>query len=78
MHTTTSIDTTFLKDICISLFLDLLALKFKQSCVDFKPQNGQIRVLDSQTSDSEILDLESTDFHNSSSRINRSHEGERP
>jgi hypothetical protein len=55
-----------------------MALRFKQSCADFRPQNGQIKVPDSQTPDSEILNLESPDFLNSSSRINRLHEGERP
>jgi hypothetical protein len=38
------VDPTFLKDIRVSLFSDLLALKFKQSCVDFRPQNGQIEI----------------------------------
>jgi hypothetical protein len=72
------VDPTFLKDILISLLSDLLALKFKQSCADSRPQNGQIEVLDSQTPDSEILDLESPDFQNSSSRIHRSYESKRP
>jgi hypothetical protein len=72
------VDPTFLKDICINLLLDPLALKFKQSCVDSRPQDGQIKVPDSQTLDSEILDPESPDFLNSNSRIHRSHEGERP
>jgi hypothetical protein len=71
-------DPIFLKDIRISLLLDPLALKFKQSCVDFRPQDGQIKVPDSQTPDVGILDLESSDFLNSNSRIHRSHEGERP
>jgi hypothetical protein len=48
LHITISVDPIFLKDIRISLLLDPLALKFKQSCVDFRPQNGQIKVLDSQ------------------------------
>jgi hypothetical protein len=65
-------------DIFVSLLLDPLALKFKQSCADFRPQNGQIEVSDSQTPDSKILDLESPNFLNSSSRIYKSHEGERP
>jgi hypothetical protein len=77
LHTTTIGDLAFLKDIRISLFSDPLALKFKQSCADFRPQNGQIKVLDSQTPDLENLNPESPDFQNSSSRINRSHEGER-
>jgi hypothetical protein len=51
-------DPIFLKDIHISLLLDPLALKFKQSCISSRPQNGQIEVLDSQILDSEILDLE--------------------
>jgi hypothetical protein len=73
-----SVDPTFLKNICIRLFSDPLALKFKQSCTDSRPQNGQIEVQDSQTPDSEILDPESPDFLNSSSRIHISHKGERP
>jgi hypothetical protein len=55
-----------------------LALKFKHSCVDSRTQNGQIEVPDFQTPDSEILDLESPDFQNSSSWIHRSQEDERP
>ena len=78
VKTTTSIDPVFLKDIHISLLSDLLALKFKQLCADFRPQNGQIKVLDSQTPDLEILDPESLDFHNSNSQIHRSQEGKRP
>jgi hypothetical protein len=39
VHTTTSMDPAFLKDICISLLSNPLILKFKQSCVDFRPQN---------------------------------------
>jgi hypothetical protein len=60
------------------LLSDPLALKFKQSCADSRPQNGQIEVPDSQTLDSEILDPELLDFLNPSSRVHRSHEGERP
>jgi hypothetical protein len=52
LHTMTSVDPTFLKDIRVSLLSDPLALKFKQSCADFKPQNGQIKILDSQILDS--------------------------
>jgi hypothetical protein len=37
-------DPTFLKDSHVSLLSDLLALKFKQSCADFRPQNGQVKV----------------------------------
>jgi hypothetical protein len=55
-----------------------LALKFIQSCTDSRLQNGQIEVPDSQTLDLEILDLESPNFLNSSSRIHGSYEGERP
>ena len=62
LHTTTSGNPTFFKDIRISLLLDPLALKFKQSCVDIRPQNGQIEVPDSQTLDLEILDPKSQDF----------------
>jgi hypothetical protein len=47
-------DTTFLKDTRISLFSDLLALKFKKLCADFMPQNGQIEVPNSQTPNLEI------------------------
>jgi hypothetical protein len=36
-------------------------LKFKQSCADFRPKNGQIKVPDFQTPNSEILDMESMD-----------------
>jgi hypothetical protein len=77
------VDPTFLKDIRISLLSYPLALKFKQSCIDSRPQNGQIEVPDFQIPDfqipdSEILDLESLDFLNSSSWIHRSHEDERP
>jgi hypothetical protein len=61
LQTTTSLDPTFLKDIRISLLSDSLALKFKQSCTDSRPQNSQIKVPDSQTPDSEILDPESID-----------------
>jgi hypothetical protein len=57
------VDPTFLKDIRISLLSYPLALKFKQSCIDSRPQNGQIEV---------------PDFLNSSSWIHRSHEDERP
>ena len=78
LQTTILVDRTFLKDICISLLSDPLALKFKQSCVDSKPQNSQIKVPDSQTPDLKILDLEFVNFLNPSSRIHRSHEGERP
>jgi hypothetical protein len=78
VYTTPSMDPIFLKDICISLLSHLLVLKFKQSCVDFRPQNGQIEVQDSQTPDLGILDLESPDSLNSNSRIHRSHEGEKP
>ena len=39
IHTTTLVDSTFLIDIKVSLLLDPLALKFKQSCAHFKPQN---------------------------------------
>ena len=76
--TITSIDSIFFKDICISLLLDPLALKFKQSCIDSRSQDGQIKVPDSQTLDSEILDLDFPDFLNSSSRIHRSYKDERP
>jgi hypothetical protein len=71
-------DPTFLKDISISVLSDPLALTFKESCADSRPQDGQIEVLDSQTPDSEILDPESPNFLNSSSWIHRSYEGERP
>jgi hypothetical protein len=74
----TSVDLTFLKDICVSLLSDPLALKFKQSCVDSRPQDGQIKIPDFQTLDLEILDPDFPDFLNSSSRIHRSHEGKRP
>ena len=67
LHIITLVDSIFLKDICISLLLDPLAFKFKQSCTDFRLQNGQIEVLDSQILDSKILDLESSNFLNSSS-----------
>jgi hypothetical protein len=77
LHTITSVDPTCLKDICISLLSDPLALKFKQSCADFRPQNGQIEVLDSQILELEILNLESPDILNSNSRIHRLHEDER-
>jgi hypothetical protein len=77
-RTTISVDPVFLKDIYISLLSNLLTLKFKQSYADFRPQNGQIEVPDFQTPDLKILDPESLDFYNSSSRINRSQEGERP
>jgi hypothetical protein len=71
-------DPTFLKDICISILSDPLVLKFKQSCINFKPQNGQIKVPNSQTPDLEILDPESSDSLNYSLQIYRSYEGERP
>jgi hypothetical protein len=61
----TSIDPILLKDIRVSLLSNSLALKFKQSCTDFRPQNDQIKVPNSQTPDSKILDLESLDFLNS-------------
>jgi hypothetical protein len=41
---------------------DPLALKFKQSCADSRPQNGQIKVPNSQIPDSEIQNPESPDF----------------
>jgi hypothetical protein len=78
LHTTTSVDPAFLKDICISLLSDPLALQFKQSCVAFGPQNGQIEVPNFQTPNSEILNPEFLDSLNSNSWINRSHEGDRP
>jgi hypothetical protein len=62
LHITTVGDLAFFKDIYVSLLLDPLALKFKQSCTDFRPQNGQIKVPDSQTADLEILDPKSLDF----------------
>jgi hypothetical protein len=77
-HTTIIGVPTFLKDIHVSLLSDPLALKLKQSCVDFRPQNGQIEVPNFQTLNSEILDLESSDFQNSNSRIYKLQEGERP
>jgi hypothetical protein len=77
VHTTTSVDSTFLKDIIrVSLFSDLLVLKFKQSCIKFLPQNDQIEVLDFQTPNSEILNPESPYFLNSNSWI--PHEGKMP
>jgi hypothetical protein len=72
------VDPTFLKDIYVSLFSDPSALKFKQSCADSRLQNGQIEVPNSQIPNSEILDPEFPDFQNSSSRIHRLQEGERP
>jgi hypothetical protein len=78
VNTTILVDPLFIKDICISLFSNPLALKFKQSYADSKPQNGQIKVPDSQTPDFDILNLESPDFQNLSSQIHRSQEGERP
>jgi hypothetical protein len=72
------VDPIFLKDIRVSLLSNPLALKFKQSCTISRPQNGQIEVPDSQTPNLEILDPEFLDLLNSSSRIHRSHEGERP
>jgi hypothetical protein len=44
IYTTTSMNSTFLTNICVSFLLDPLALKFKQSCIDFKPRNGQVEV----------------------------------
>jgi hypothetical protein len=55
-----------------------LALKFKQLYADFRPQNGEIEVPDSQTLDLEFLDPEFPDSLNSNSWIYRSYEGERP
>ena len=78
MHTMTSVDLAFLKDICVNLLLDPLALKFKQSCTNSIPQNDQIKGPNSPILDSEILDPESQDFQNSSLRIHRSQKGERP
>jgi hypothetical protein len=78
LKTTISVDPALFKNICISLISDPLALKFKQSCADFRLQNGQIEVPDYPTPDSEILDPESPDFQNSSSQIHRSQEDERP
>jgi hypothetical protein len=78
LQTTTSMDPIFFKDIRLSMLSDLLALKFKQSCVDFRPQNGQIEVPNSQIPYLEILDPEFPDFLNSNSRIQRSHKGTRP
>jgi hypothetical protein len=72
------VDPTFLNDICVNLLSDPLALKCKQSYIDSRSQNGQIEIPNSQTLYLEILDLESLDFPNYSSRIHRSHEGERP
>jgi hypothetical protein len=40
IYTTISVDSIFLTNIYINLLSDLLALKFKQSCVDSKAQNG--------------------------------------
>ena len=61
MHSTTVGESTFLKDICVSLLSDHVALKFKQSCADFRPQNGKIEVPNFQTPNSKILDPESLD-----------------
>jgi hypothetical protein len=72
------VDPIFLKDIRVSLLFDRLALKFKKSCTNSRPQNGQIEVPDFQIPDLEILDPKSPDFQNSSSQIHRSHEGKRP
>jgi hypothetical protein len=77
------VDLTFLKDIRVSnkYAFRSYVLKFKHSYVDFRqirPQNGQIEAPNSQTLDLEILDLESPDFLSSSSRIHKSHKGERP
>ena len=74
----TSVDPTFLKDICVNLLSDLLALKFKKSCVYFRPQNSQIKVPDFQTSNSEIPDPKSPNFQNFNSQIHSSQEGEKP
>jgi hypothetical protein len=68
LYSITLVDPTFLKDISIILLLDPLALEFKQLYADFRSQNGQIKVADFQTPDLEILDPESSDFLNSSSR----------
>jgi hypothetical protein len=78
LRTTTSMDPTFQKDIYISLFSNPLVLKYKQLCVDFRPQNGQIEVPDFQTPDLEILDPESPDFLNFNPRIHKSHDCKRP
>jgi hypothetical protein len=56
------VDPTFLKDIRVSLLSNPLALKFKKSCTDFRPQNGQIEVLDFQIPNLEIINSESLDF----------------
>ena len=71
-------DSTFLKNIHISMLSDPLALKFKQSCADFILQNGQIKVLDFQILELEILDPKSPDYLNSISWIYRSHKDKRP
>jgi hypothetical protein len=68
LYSITLVDPTFLKDISIILLLDPLALEFKQLYADFRSQNGQIKVADFQIPDLEILDPESSDFLNSSSR----------
>jgi hypothetical protein len=43
VYTTTSMDPIFLTNSRVSVLLDTLALKFKQSCPNFRPQNGTNR-----------------------------------
>ena len=78
LHITTSVDLIFFKDINISLLSDPLAFKFKESCANFRLQNGQIEVPHFQTPNSKILDPKFPDFMKSNSQIHRSHEGKRP
>jgi hypothetical protein len=54
-----------------------MALNFKQSCANFRPQNGQTEVPNFQIPNLEILDSKSPDFMNSNSWIHRSHKRER-
>ena len=78
VRTTILVDSTFLKDVRVSLLSNPLALEFKQSYADFRLQNGQIKYPNSQTLDSEILDPLSPSFIKSNTWIHKSQEGKRP
>jgi hypothetical protein len=59
--------------IFVLVCFQILWIEIQAIMCNFRPQNGQIKIPNSQ-----ILDLESPDFLNSSSQIHKSYEGKRP
>jgi hypothetical protein len=70
-------DSTFLKDIRVSLRTDPLALKFKNQYENPRSRDhSHVQVQETVNSNSQISDPASPDTLLPSSRIHRSHEGE--